>query len=316
MASKTDESSDETSRENASSYSVNDLKPTIKSTTCEIGQRTASEASNLVSVNSSHDSLSENTAKPSFRSDDVRDSDKRNLTVKCENVSLEGHDDNISCVSRANEPTKTIPSQSAFGCLDSKDDIEISQNKSIRQSTYSDGDIQKVHPPISLSTDVSTHNSGLMDNPSAKVKGNGAGAGAGPLNVQLKEEPPECTKVHLSSLQTKEVISGTLSGASYACPNIQDSEAGLDGGNSVGSMKICPKLTAQTDNDACIFPAEASNSVKLNQEVDKVKASLVLHDAKETSSQSHPVDESDESDIVEQDVSIDSFDSIHFSYVD
>jgi hypothetical protein len=257
MASKTEYSSEEMSRNNNNnnntSHSANNLKPISKTTSYEFSKRTASEASNLINMSSSHDSLSENAvSKKNLRTDDMSgaiddveiplklsgDSDKRKSPVKCENLSLEGHDDNISCFSSGAKEA------SAFSG-------SLIENKANRDSFSA---------PESLDGKSRVETS------------------------QVKKEP-------LESLQTKEV---------------KDNEGGIDRVNSESSKKTCSKLKAITDDNDCSSPAEASNSIKVNQESDKKRASeAVVHDSKESSSQSLHADESDnESDLVEQDVKV------------
>lgn len=120
MGSKSDESSDENCRGNAvSQYSVNDVQPPFKSRTCDNLQNTASEISNLVSANSSHDSFcenaqsqaaldasedvemlpSENIVEDHLASEPKCVSDQRSLPNKYDDPKgLEVHDDNISCI--------------------------------------------------------------------------------------------------------------------------------------------------------------------------------------------------------------------------
>lgn len=145
MGSKTDEFSDETCRLNvASQYSVNggDTSASFKSKACDSLQHTTSETSNLVSVNSSHDSLSENAdSKATLRSSNVSDTLEVEMLPKVssggttEMVELspkplhdlysgafankdedpkgvEAHDDNISCVSRANDAYASVSNNS------------------------------------------------------------------------------------------------------------------------------------------------------------------------------------------------------------
>ncbi|XP_062119700.1 protein PARALOG OF AIPP2-like isoform X2 [Humulus lupulus] len=142
MASKTEEFSDETGRVNvASQYSVNvgDTSSSFKNKTCDSLQQTTSETSNLMSVSSSHDSLSENAdSKAALRSSDnafdievpplvsagingeirvspkpVRASCTRDFPNKCEDAKVvEAHDDDISCVSRANDAYVAVSNSS------------------------------------------------------------------------------------------------------------------------------------------------------------------------------------------------------------
>ncbi|KAM2731068.1 hypothetical protein EV1_002240 [Malus domestica] len=100
MGSKADEFSDETCRVNAASqYSINvgDTSSSFKRKACDSLQHTTSETSNLLSVNSSHDSLSENAeSKATLRSSDTSEN------------AVEVHDDNISCISRANDANLAV----------------------------------------------------------------------------------------------------------------------------------------------------------------------------------------------------------------
>ncbi|KAK0591399.1 hypothetical protein LWI29_001106 [Acer saccharum] len=139
MGSKTDEFSDETCRETTTShYSINDgdVLPSCKGRPCDSLQHTASEASNMLSVNSSHDSFAENAeSKATMRSPETDDAledfemhpklssgAEVQLSPKPGNVSgqrilpnkiddskgVEGHDDNISCISRANDANTAV----------------------------------------------------------------------------------------------------------------------------------------------------------------------------------------------------------------
>lgn len=127
MGSKADEFSDESSEGNAGSqYSVNDVVP-VKRTPYRSGQNSASETSNLFSVNSNQDSLSENAeSKACLRTGDVEmhqnllsgvtggdnqlllkpqyNAGNRTLTKKLgDREVLESHGESISCVSSVND---------------------------------------------------------------------------------------------------------------------------------------------------------------------------------------------------------------------
>lgn len=124
MGSKVDESPDETCHRDATSqYSINEGEsfPPLKSRACDNLQHTGSETSNIFSVTSSHDSFSENVeSKANMRSSDISyasegvemcpksksldTSDQGALSDKFEDArGIEGHDDNISCVSGPND---------------------------------------------------------------------------------------------------------------------------------------------------------------------------------------------------------------------
>lgn len=115
MGSKADEFSDETCRVNAASqYSINvgDTTASFKSKACDSLQHTTSETSNLLSVNSSHDSLSENAeSKAPIRSSDTSDAVEgfELLTNTFEDSKVvEVNDDNISCISRVNDANLAV----------------------------------------------------------------------------------------------------------------------------------------------------------------------------------------------------------------
>ncbi|XP_020230062.1 uncharacterized protein LOC109810880 isoform X2 [Cajanus cajan] len=95
MGPKAEEFSDENCRvgEANNQYSMEeDNAYSLRSRACESSQHTVSEASNMQSVNSSHDALSENA-------------ESRQITLnKYQDPKyLEGHDDNTSCISRASD---------------------------------------------------------------------------------------------------------------------------------------------------------------------------------------------------------------------
>ncbi|XVF30541.1 hypothetical protein REPUB_Repub16aG0066900 [Reevesia pubescens] len=105
MGLKSDEFSDETDRAAvASQYSINEDK------TGDSVPHTPSEASNLLCVNSSHDSYSENIeSKATVRPSNLSDASeyvgiRRTFSNKYDDSKgIEGHDDNISCASRASD---------------------------------------------------------------------------------------------------------------------------------------------------------------------------------------------------------------------
>ncbi|OMO96675.1 hypothetical protein COLO4_15143 [Corchorus olitorius] len=108
MELKNDEFSDETDRVAvASQYSISE------DTAGDNLQHTPSEASNILSVNSSHDSYSENVeskalTRPSDASEDVET--QKTFSSKDGSKGVEGHDDNISCASRASDANAAFSS--------------------------------------------------------------------------------------------------------------------------------------------------------------------------------------------------------------
>ncbi|XP_059667443.1 protein PARALOG OF AIPP2-like [Cornus florida] len=354
MGSKTDKCSGETCQEKVlSQYSVNDAKSSAR----DNGQHSASERSNLFSVNSIHDSFSENAeTKVGSRTSDVSSAseDVEMLPKFRDPKNLDGHDDNISCISGANDVNKlanhlngnvdrkNIPCSSASnsglvlegcgttlptdtGCLDINCDAKGSYSNSRRQSRYND-DLTLEVPPTVLSTELSSPVLDVMETPSSKGVDDGTSSpkvqrtyshppsdkslSCNPCVKDLEEdscshlqgELPECSKEHLNPLFTKEAASGIVcrqKSASYKCCDIS-----LVGVNFEASEKISLNLGTENNNGSGNLPAEALNIPKQIEEVEKIKESLVLPDAQETSLQSHPMDETDESDIVEHDVKV------------
>ncbi|KAK7405940.1 hypothetical protein VNO78_07552 [Psophocarpus tetragonolobus] len=95
MGSKAEEFSDENCRvgETNDQYSMDvDNAYSLRSRVCESSQHTVSEASNMQSVNSSHDALSENAESNQITVNKYQDSNQ-----------LEADDDNTSCINRASD---------------------------------------------------------------------------------------------------------------------------------------------------------------------------------------------------------------------
>ncbi|KAK9271648.1 hypothetical protein L1049_002011 [Liquidambar formosana] len=379
MGSKTDESSGETCRGNAASqYSINegDVLPPLTSRACDNLQHTASETSNLLSVTSSHDSLSENAeSKANLRSYDTFDasevvemcpklssggtvaedqlpskpqcaSNQGIVSNKYEDAkSVEGHDDNISCVSGANDGNivvdydnrnidrkkllcssasasslgpvgfgKRIHNHTASGSSDIHHDVEENHSNSRRQIRYTDDSLQKV-PPISLSTAPNTD----AGSSSPKVQSPYSHSEKSPtfnsnvrdleedLSFHRKGKLPESSIELMNSSLTKEVAADSLyvkKSVSKECANIfQDIKSGLIGGDSDVSIKLYPKLEAETDGDSGDLPDETLKCSDQNEQ-DKLNQSVELPDMQEPPLPSPSGDESDESDIVEHDVKV------------
>ncbi|KAG4386225.1 hypothetical protein AAZX31_11G008600 [Glycine max] len=92
MGSKAEEFSDENCRIGEANSMDEDNACSLRSRACESSQHTVSETSNMQSVNSSHDALSENADSRQIIPNKYQDS-----------KHLEGHDDNTSCISRASD---------------------------------------------------------------------------------------------------------------------------------------------------------------------------------------------------------------------
>ncbi|KAK1366328.1 hypothetical protein POM88_041889 [Heracleum sosnowskyi] len=295
MEPKIAESLDDTSRESAISYSVDDTVQTEKSIGCRSSQRTTSEASNMIIVNSNLDSCNENAERKaglkhsniSGKSQDVevpkkvlsggsvrgklrtpnpdkKDADDGAAINKFVDLrGLEGHDDNISCVSASDEASNI--------CTSSKG---ITDTKVIKTSTAS---------PRSLSSEED-------------------------IKAGQPEEASFMNKHESEGIQNKpsgEVVSRAVcrqKSASYASHDIQDNKHGHVGGNSEPSATECPKAEAESDCDDLL--TKNLNSLERNKEVAKASELLALPEGRETSMHSDPVNESDESDILEQDVKV------------
>ena len=338
MGSKIEEFSDESCRVNvASQYSVNEsgTLSSLKGRASDSLQHTTSETSNLLSVNSSHDSFSENAdSKATLRSSVVSNAsedvemlpkltsggtiaeDQHSSKPQCvldqrtfsnmyeESKAVEGHDDNISCVSRANDAnvavgnhnrninssTASISSLGSQGSgkatyLNKLGSSEIPSSKDVDADSSS----PKVRSPYSLSHSAKSFscNTNFMDlekNPSSDIHG----------------KVLDCSMGHINSSETNEATSDFVSvQKSVAC------KGSLIGGSSEVSMKNNPKSEAETDKDSGDPPDEALKSSNQDEHDDKSNEVVELPDMQEPPVQSVSGDESDESDILEQDVSND-----------
>uniref|UniRef100_A0A2N9HYY1 Zinc finger PHD-type domain-containing protein n=1 Tax=Fagus sylvatica TaxID=28930 RepID=A0A2N9HYY1_FAGSY len=337
MGSKIEEFSDESCRVNvASQYSVNEsgTLSSLKGRASDSLQHTTSETSNLLSVNSSHDSFSENAdSKATLRSSVVSNAsedvemlpkltsggtiaeDQHSSKPQCvldqrtfsnmyeESKAVEGHDDNISCVSRANDAnvavgnhnrninssTASISSLGSQGSgkatyLNKLGSSEIPSSKDVDADSSS----PKVRSPYSLSHSAKSFscNTNFMDlekNPSSDIQG----------------KVLDCSMGHINSSETNEATSDFVSvQKSVAC------KGSLIGGSSEVSMKNNPKSEAETDKDSGDPPDEALKSSNQDEHDDKSNEVVELPDMQEPPVQSVSGDESDESDILEQDVKV------------
>ncbi|GKV07428.1 hypothetical protein SLEP1_g19208 [Rubroshorea leprosula] len=160
MGSKSEEFSDETCHVTvASQHSANEGKA------CDNLQNTLSEASNLLSINSSHDSFSENveseaTVRPPDASDasEVVETQKNSSNKYEGSRDVEGNDDTISCLSRASDAVKDVNKD-----LNRVDAGSHSSKLRSRQSHHSQIDkypvggssevLNKIHPKFESETD-------------------------------------------------------------------------------------------------------------------------------------------------------------------
>ncbi|PQM39489.1 uncharacterized protein Pyn_25375 [Prunus yedoensis var. nudiflora] len=269
MGSKADEFSDETCRVNAASqYSINvgDTTASFKSKACDSLQHTTSETSNLLSVNSSHDSLSENAeSKAPIRSSDTSDAVEgfEMLTNTFEDSKVaEVNDDNISCISRVNDANLAVNHHNR--------NVE---RKNLSCSFASVGsvdpeEVEKAHKSVLSET----------------IKAADAGDSA------PKGKLPECSGNTDSSL-IKESPSDIVTRQKF------DSNTGLG-----ASTKICPKTEVETNGNGQDLNDEALTCLDHGEQ--DVKSNELVTVADKQPLQSASGDDSDESDIVEHDVKV------------
>lgn len=291
MASKTDEFSDETCRVNvASQFSVNggDTSSSFKGKTCDSLQHTTSETSNLLSVNSSHDSFFENAdSKAALRSSDgaldvdmlplssggpsgeVGASPKphcnlypRGFSNKYEGSKvLEVHDDDISCVSKANDAHVAVSNNNRH--IDRKN------------MSCSSASVSSLGPEESKKG----HESILRDMLSSKD------ADTGSPKEKLFERSPE--QIGASS---KEVAA--VDGGAYCQKSVAHT--------SDVPVKFAPKREAEINNGGQ-EPTDGTLKCSGQGEQDEKSSKF---DKREPPLQSISGDENDESDIVEHDVKV------------
>ncbi|XP_065852678.1 protein PARALOG OF AIPP2 isoform X2 [Euphorbia lathyris] len=289
MGSKGDEFSDENCRVAATSQnSVNEDDALPFSSGAYDSLQHTSEASNLLSVNSNHDSLSENVdSKANIRRSDVADGsaeskmllkspfggniavdqlsaaqgilDQKNLSNKHEHAKIvEGHDDNISCVSRANDVSTAVSHYDK-----NVDRKNLSFGSALVSSLGLEGSGKALLSPKSESLEILSNNTDASSR-SPKFQSRCLSS---PTNSQHSEED---TKLD-------------------ACKD---------------SSQHYSKLESEARKDAHHQPDggfKCSNQVEKDQ---KSKVSVELPETLEPALQSVSGDDSDESEIVEHDVKV------------
>ncbi|KAF5450617.1 hypothetical protein F2P56_030950 [Juglans regia] len=303
MGSKTEEFSDESCRGNvASQYSFNESGPlsSLKSRASDSLQHTTSETSNVLSVNSGHDSFSENADskstlrssvisyasedleilpkltsgerisedQPSFKPQCVLD--QRTFSNKYKEIkAVEGHDDNIACVSRPKDAS-----------------VEFSNHK--RNINSSAASVSTLDPEGSWKG-TQFNKLASSEIPSSKD--------ADASSTLPKDKALECSTELINS--TKEAASDIVS-----VQKCFAHKGNLIGGNSEASMKTYPKSEAQTEKDHGNPPGETLKSLGKDERNDSSKELVELPVMHEPPLRSVSGNESDESDIVEQDVKV------------
>ncbi|XP_038900804.1 uncharacterized protein LOC120087877 isoform X2 [Benincasa hispida] len=327
--SKAEEFSDETSHVNATSqYSANDADAlsSIKSRACGSSLHANSETSNLLSVNSSHDSFSENADSMAT----IRSSDAANFSVDIDMhkklysgivseghiateptvqttsekhgsiKGAEGHDDNISCVSQSSNANIAAVSHQ-----------KIMDNKNVSRGSASVGSLCREGSKVVLSSKLAfsetpaskeVHNSSKeahtldslspSDKPLSEI-----GFEQNPSTC-VKGEPLESSLVHSDSL-TREVVT--------APPHGEKSVTNIC--NKVGDdFKVSPQILPKSEEGIHLDRSEPPDGDVKNQyddeQCENFKDLSGSSDVKEHHSQSASGSESDESDIVEHDVKV------------
>ncbi|XP_004511407.1 protein PARALOG OF AIPP2-like isoform X2 [Cicer arietinum] len=258
----------------------------LTSRACENTQHAVSEASNMLSVNSCHDSLSENAESRQILMNKYQDP-----------KHLEGHDDNTSCISRASDANLrnadgiNIPCSSASvshigaersGIAPSVDMscLEIPSSK--------DADTDHSSPKVQRLHGQSETGKSLSDNQSLMHMERGS-------NSHIPEKVSEGSIENCSSSLSKESVPIVISGEKNTASkdNIVDD-------NSNALLKVCPKSQADTDNDVCDAKVEDCKCSGHDGHLEKAEE-LVKSPGKQ---ESQSENESDESDVVEHDVKV------------
>ncbi|XP_048236196.1 uncharacterized protein LOC8272795 isoform X3 [Ricinus communis] len=289
MGTKDDEFSDENCRITATSQNSineNEILP-VRNRACDSLQHTTSEASNLLSVNSSHDSLSENAeSKANIRCSDIADAlggtkmlpkltfggnvardqlyakpqcmvDQTTFSNDYPKV-VEGHDDNISCVSRADDGSTAVNLN----------------NKNVDKKNLSCSSV--------LVSSLGPEGSGKS----------------------LISPKPELLEIPLNGSDAGTSSPKVQSGCPFSITNGTHMEEDMKLDRSKGSSQFHPKTEVEVKRyigDQQDEKFKCSNQVEQDE---KSNESVELPDMQDHVSQSVSGDESDESEIVEHDVKV------------
>ncbi|KAL7230297.1 hypothetical protein ACSBR2_008739 [Camellia fascicularis] len=332
MGLKTDEFSDETCQGNADSqFSVNDVAP-VNSTAFDSGQHTASETSNLLSINSNHDSFFENAeSKSSLRNCEVSGASEDVKMHPNLSSGVPAGDDQLSLKPQYNSDqralTNKLEDQKVIECHEDSNSCVSGSNDTNKLASYNNGNVGKKNIPHgSASVELSSLKVDLIVPPSSidRIEGisspklcpssgkyHSCNSNVRDLEEDLGSHPPielpEFSKEHLNLSLTKEATSDMVCkqrSASYTCGGTDNGNVG--GSSSAALDRVCLNFEAETETGkgSGELPTEAVNSSGKIEEVEKVVESCGLPDVQETSLQSQPVDDSDGSDIVEHDVKV------------
>ncbi|CAL5208500.1 unnamed protein product [Lathyrus oleraceus] len=285
-----EEFSDENGRSGeAGQSSVNEGNVhSLSSRASENLQHDVSETSNMLSINSSHDSLSENAESRQILMNKYQDT-----------KHSEGHDDNASCISRASDANLVndshqrnadrinIPCSSASA---SHFGVERSGIAPSVEETPSSKDVETDHssPTIQRQHGQSQNDKSLSDNPSLIHMERDS-------NSQIPEKISECSIENCNSSLTKESAPIVVSGEKCAT----NKDKLIDDTSNV-SLKVCPKSQADPDNDVCDAKVEDCKC-SVHYEHNEKGEELIKSPGKQ---ESQSENESDESDVVEHDVKV------------
>ncbi|XP_022148589.1 uncharacterized protein LOC111017216 isoform X4 [Momordica charantia] len=327
--SKTEEHSDETSRVNATTqYSANDTDAisSVKSRACDSSLHATSETSNLLSVNSSHDSFSENAdSMATIRSSDAADfsadidmhkklfggivaeghiateSSIQAISETHESIKgAEGHDDNISCVSGSSNANMAVVShketmdKKKFSCGSASVD-SLHPEGSNRVVFSSKVDLSKT-PASTYVHSSSTETRTLHSISTSGRPLSGMGFEQDP-SICVKGEPLESSLVHDDSL-TREVVTAP------PCGQKSITNTSNDGGDD---FNVSSQLLLKSEEILVDGSEPPDGDVKNQYEDERDETFKGLSgspDVKESHLQSTSGYESDESDIVEHDVKV------------
>ncbi|XP_038695232.1 uncharacterized protein LOC119992556 isoform X1 [Tripterygium wilfordii] len=288
MGSKSDGSSEETCHATVTSQisvSAGDILSS-KSRACETLQHATSEGSTLLSVNSSHDSLSENAeSKVIIRLSDV--SDASNGTEVLPNSSLCG----TGADGRPSSKAPPVLDESTSKLKEKFREVENRDDNTSFISGVNDADVLVSYSKESLERKIVSCDTAYVSNLDSK--------GSGKALISCNSGMLETWSVDASAHGG--IPKGKVPVGPGECINLSSSKEAATGANSVVSNK---NSEVEMDKDSKQPPEEGHKiSDKVDQDEKNIK-SAGLSDAKEHPLQSVSADESDESDIVEHDVKI------------
>ncbi|KAK7308871.1 hypothetical protein RJT34_05176 [Clitoria ternatea] len=296
MGSKAGEFSDENCRlgEANNQYTMDEGNAySLRSRASESSQHAVSEASNMQSVNSSHDSISENAESRQILSTKYQDS-----------KYLEGHDDNTSCISRASDTSLLNDNHQRNAEI-----INISCSSASFSHLGAEGsgsapsvDMSGMEIPSSKSKDVDTGHSspkvqrlyGESQSGSGKSVSGGASLTEVEKDSHIPEKLTEYSIENSSSSLTKEREPIAVSGEKY----VADKDSPVESISNISPKKVCPK--SELDADVCDANNEDPKCSIRDGQHEKAEE-LVKSSAKQ---EPQSEDESDESDVVEHDVKV------------